>query len=227
MTVNFDPANDLANIVDGTESVTLLRRGSTPGSGTVIPHALRRAADTDEAGIRNRYNTRKRPPSDGRYTAGDCHWHLPTEELTDAPRLGDVILDGDGQRWTVLEVKAATLQSRWQCKSCNLAIAHGLDDTISILEATYAKGDAGAAEPSWRTWKTGIRARIQKAETKIVVENETRRTTQRVQIFVEEDLELDHTHAVQGPDGTIYRIRATLGAERIGELQTIDAEVTS
>jgi len=222
MTVNFDPADDFAKVADGAESVTLLRRGSTPGSGTVIAHALRRAADTDEAGIRNRYNTRKRPPSDGRYTAGDCDWHLPTEELSDAPRPGDVILDGDAQRWTVLEVKAATLQARWRCKTRNLAVAHGLDDTITILQSD----NPGAAEPTWRVWRTGIRARIQRAETDIAVDSESQTTTRRVQVFVEDDLELDHTHAVRAADGTVYRISSTLGARRIGQLQTIDAEVT-
>ena len=32
MTLDFDPSNDLADVADGTETVTLLRRGSTPGS---------------------------------------------------------------------------------------------------------------------------------------------------------------------------------------------------
>ena len=38
----FDPHDDFTSVADGLETVTLLRRGSTPGEGTVIAQALRR-----------------------------------------------------------------------------------------------------------------------------------------------------------------------------------------
>ena len=225
MTVNFDPDADFANAIDGLETVTLRRRGSS--GATVVTHALRRAATTREAAVRNRYDTRKEVPSDGRHTASDVTWHLPTEQLGDSPRLGDAIVDGQGRSWTILDVQLTTLRSRWRCAARNLAVVYGLDDTISILKASYVKGDGGAAEPAWRPWKTGVRARIQPAVTETATEHQTRRTTTRYRIFVEEDVAVDHNHCIQGPDGTIYRVRGTHGAERIGELQTIDAEVTS
>ena len=50
----FDPSDDLGTVADGTETVTLLRRGRTPGdAGTVIAHALRRAIMAGEAAIVN------------------------------------------------------------------------------------------------------------------------------------------------------------------------------
>jgi len=226
MTLNFDPSADFAETVDGTESVTLLRRGSTPGlPGTVVSHALRRGATTREATIRNRSYTEKNIPSDGNYTASDVTWCLPTGELSDAPRLGDVILDGDGRRWTILDVRRAALQTRWQCAARDVALAYRLDATIAVLKATYTKGDCGAAKPTWRTWRTGVRARIQPVGSEPVAKNQVLQTTRRCRIFVEEDLTLDHTHRIRGPDGTIYRIAECVGAERIGELQSIDAEV--
>lgn len=224
MTIDFDPTDDFADIVDGTEAVTLKRRGTS--SETAIANALRRAVDTHEAAARNLYNTWKKPASAGRHTAGDVIWHLPKEQLSVAPRLGDLIVDADNARWTVLEVGLATLETRWQCFARNLAVVHGLDDTLTILKATYAKGSGGAAEPAWNVWKTGIRARIQPAEVAVDVENQARRITQRFQIFVEEDVALDHNHRIQGPDGTVYRIRGTTGAQRIDQVQTVDAEVT-
>jgi hypothetical protein len=223
MTVDFDPDADFADVIDGLETVTLRRRGST--EATVVTHALRRAATTHEATLRNRYNTRKEVPSGGRHTASEVTWHLPKEQLGDSPRLGDAIVDGDGRRWTILDVQLTTLRTRWRCAACNLAVVYGLDDTITILKATYAKGDGGAAETTWRPWKTGVRARIQPAAADVGTEHLSRRTITRYQIFVEEDVAVDHNHCIQGTDGTIYRVRATLGAERIGELQTIDAEV--
>ncbi len=224
MTVNFDPTDDFPDVADGTETVTLRRRGS--GAQTTITDALRRAVVTRQARVRNRYNTWKDVPSDGRHTAADVAWHLPVGQLGDPPRLGDSIIDGDGQRWTILGVQRATLQTRWQCPARNLAVVYGLDDTVTILTATYAKGDGGAAEATWHPWKTGVRARVQPAEVDVETEHQARRTTKRFQIFVEEDVALDHNHRIQGPDGTVYKIHGAHGAERIDQVQTIDAEAT-
>ena len=221
---SFDPSDDLAAVADGTETVTLLRRGSTTGAaGTVIAHALRRAITAGEATIVTSGDVHKQVPSGGQQLADDLVWHLPAAELPDPPRLGDVILDGDGRRWTILVVKRTTLGARWRCETRDVAIAHGLDDTISVLKMVPPPG--GYGEPTWQTWKTGIRARIQPIETKIVADADTPSTTTTYRIFVEENLELDHTCSIRGPDGTIYSITGSTGAERIGELQVIEAEI--
>ena len=52
-----------------------------------------------------------------------------------------------------------------------------------------------------------------------------RQIAARFRIFVAEDLDLDQTHRILGPDGTTYQIVSSLGTERIGELQVIEAEV--
>ena len=78
---------------------------------------------------------------------------------------------------------------------------------------------------NWRTWRTGVRARIQPIETKIDADDVTPSTTTRYRIFVEEDLDLDHTCSIRGADGTIYSITSAIGDDRIGELQVIEAEV--
>jgi hypothetical protein len=212
----FDPSDDLETVADGTESVILLRRGSTLGNnGTVIAHALRRAMTTNEAAIIARGDVHKNVPSDGRHAAFFLAWHLPTAELPLEPRLGDVILDDNGQRWTILEVKRVTLGARWRCETKNVAVAFGLDDTISLLKTS--DGDI------WRTWQTGIRARIQPLETKISTDAYTSSTAKTYRIFIEETLELDHTCRIRGADGSLYSITRSTGAERIGELQVIEA----
>jgi len=210
--MSFDPSSDFSDVVDGVESVTLNRRGSTPhGTGESVQNALRRAVTVEEAA-----------QSNGKYTASDVTWHLPCSQLSSRPRLGDIITDGDGQRWTVLEVHWATMKSRWQCAARNLAVVYALDDTVSVLKAVYAKGTAGAAEATWRTWRTGVRARIQPLESRPAVENAAETTDDRFTIFVEEDLPLDHSHRIKAADGMIYRITKVTGAERIGELATIE-----
>ncbi len=212
----MDPTSDFAAVCDGLEAVTLCRRGSIPGGpGTVIPHALRRQVTTREAAASN-----------GKYTANDVTWHLPAAELHDAPRLGDVVLSGEGCQWTVLDVQRTTLGSRWRCTARNATVVYGLDDCITIVKAIYRKGAGGAAEPTWLPWKTGVRARIQPAEMRVGSQHEAREATTRCQIFVAEELVLDQTHRIQAADGTLYKVLGTSRAQRIGELLTIDAEVT-
>ena len=224
MTLNFDPSADFARAIDGAESVTLRRRGADPGSsGTIVAHALRRALHTHQSQARSRQNTWKTVPSGGHYTAGDLVWHLPAEELSEPPRPGDVIVDASNRRFTILEIREATLRSRWQCFARNLAVAYGLDDAVCILKAVYAKGDGGAAETTWRTWKTGVRARIQPVAADATAASGARQTIARYQIFLEEDAALDPTHLIRGPDGTFYKIQSAAGAGRIDELQTVDA----
>jgi hypothetical protein len=173
-----------------------------------------------EATVVTRGDVHKNVPSGGYHLAAAVVWHLPVVELPVAPQLGDVLLDGSGQRWTILAVKRATIGTRWRCETKNVAVAFGLDDTISVLRAIP---DAGG--PAWRTWLTGIRARIQPIETKIVRDDAGDSTIHRYRVFVEENLELDHQCAIRGADGTIYAITAAIGAERIGELQVIEAQV--
>ena len=212
----LDLTNDFTEAADGLEPVTFYRRRSDPESpGTPVAHALRRAVKTTEA-----------EASDGQYTAGDVAWHLPVAELPDSPRPGDVLCDNQAQRWTVLEVGRHTLASRWRCKSRNLSIAYGLSDTVTVLRAMVVKGEGGAAQPVWQPWKTGVRARIQPIAAEIGTGRRAGQTAARVRIFVEENLSLDHTHRIQGPDGAIYKILATRDAERIDRLPSIDAEVS-
>ncbi|MEN6458595.1 MAG: hypothetical protein ABFC63_06660 [Thermoguttaceae bacterium] len=219
----MSPLNDLAAVADGMETVRLLRRGNDSVQiAEVIAHALRRAISTGEASIVSRGDVHKSPATNGQCTMATTAWHLPVAELPESPSLGDVILDGQGERWTVMTVKQATLGARWRCETRNVAIAYGLDDTISVLKAATVNG-----QTTWQTWKTGIRARIQLSNTEIDTEAETPATTRSYRIFVAEDLDLDHNCCVRGPDGTLYTLTGTVGGYRIGELQTIEAEITS
>jgi hypothetical protein len=223
MTVNFDPLHDFTQITDGQESVTLLRRGSSPGEpGTVIAHALRRLTATKETTFGNRSEVRKHADSDAHAQNADVDWHLPLAELPEAPQMGDVLLDADGRRWTILEVRDTTLHSRWRCYTRELAIAHGLDDTITILKAEYGKSDAGAAEATWHIWRTGVRARLQPFSMQVEVEHEAPDAEMRFRIYLEESITLDHTFRIQGVDGSQYQILWASGAPRLGELQTLD-----
>ena len=222
---NFDPNADFSRVADNTEAVTLLRRGDHAGrSGDGDPAcpagARRNRASSPPKTATNRGDISIATDNASRPTStGTC----PRPNCTAPPSIGDAILDGDGRRWTILELELIMLRTRWKCFARELSIAYGLDDTVAVLKAEYAKSDAGAAEPAWQTWRTGIRARIQPLEVKVDVENSARCATSTYRIFVEDDLALDQTHRIRGADGTVFQITAVTGAARLGELQTIEA----
>jgi len=210
MAIEFDPSDDLAGVVDGLTSATVTRPGSS--ATTEVTHALRRPIRTREA-----------EASEGRYTASDVAWHLPASEMPTAPRPGDVIVDEDGRRWTVLDVEKATLDARWRCVARNLAVVHGLDQYVDVEKATYAKGEGGADEPTWQVWKTGLRAKIQPAQVQVRDEHDGRATAAGFKVFLAEDVAVDHTHRIKGPDGAVYRVTGYRKADRIDALVEIDA----
>ena len=213
MSVGFDPATDFEDVTDGLEAVTLDRRGSTPN--TSIALALQR-----------NITNREIAQSNGKYLAGDVRWHLPDALAGADPRAGDTLVDAASNRYTILEPWHDTLENRWKCVSRNVRVVHGLEDTIRIEQATYAKGTQGAAEPTWHTFRDGIRARIQPTVTDISVENVAKRAVREVTIFIGEDLPITQNHRVIARDSTIYKITGYTGAARIGELAEIAAEET-
>ncbi len=131
--------DDFSTIADGLETVTLLRRETPGGPGETIVHALRRAMGVAEVIGENRRNVE----SDGRYTAADVSWSLPAAELASPPRLGDVLQDGAGRRWTILDVRLVALGARWRCFTRELSIAFGLEDLIDILKAETTQNESG------------------------------------------------------------------------------------
>lgn len=221
MTAQFDPGDDFSNVIDGLQSVTLTRSGSS--TPVQIEDALRRAVTTAEAATVRSTFSASSSPSQGKYTASDVAWHLPAAALGEPPLPGDVIEDGDSRRWTVLAVVQATLDSRWRCICRNLAIAAGLDQYVDIERATFVKSDGGAAEPTWNTWLTGLPARIQPIAAKVENLDDRRVTTTTFKVFLAEAVAVNHTHRLKGPDGTIYRITGYKKPERIDALMEIGA----
>jgi len=210
MALSFDPGEDLAQVADGLEAVTLTR----PGSSVAV--AIGRA-------LRSAVGDRLIAESAGRYMSTDMAWHLPAAELPEEPQSGDVIVDAEDRRWTVLDVEKKSLGTRWRCVARNLAVLHGLDAYVDLEKAVVSKGPAGAEKLRWRTWRTGLSARIQPVEAAIRGEQDRRVTETRFKIFLAQHLPLDRSHRVRGPDGAIYRIAGVRKPDRIDALVEIDA----
>ena len=218
----FDPTADFASVVDGLEAVTLMRRGTS--TTDAVANALRRAVTLKEASASGQVGQEggAAVAGDGKYTMQDVVWHLPIEELATRPRLGDVIKDSASERWTVLEVIQQTLLSRWRCVTRNLAIVYGLDDTLTIEKATYAKGTAGASVRTWAVWRTGVRARLQPMDVQPEITAGTRRSEKTFTAWLAIDYPIDDTHRLRDAEGNYYRIAATSDSEALGQLQKVE-----
>ncbi len=206
----FNPGNDLVKVADGLQRATLLRRGGA--ASVTLDAVLPRAVRTGEAGA-----------SGGTYTASDLVWYLAAADLEQPPQPGEVIVDSAGGRWTILQVRRATLQSVWRCATRNLAVAHGLDQHVDIEQATFRKNAAGVEEPTWHTWKTGIAARIQPQVARPQSDPQNQTTMLRYTIYLAEEVPLDHRCRIRAADGTRYRVIAVRKPQRIDALLEVDA----
>ncbi|HEY1598489.1 MAG TPA: head-tail adaptor protein [Pirellulales bacterium] len=212
MPISFNPLGDLS-CCDGLEAVTLQSPAGLPRG--VVPGALRRHVEQHEA-----------EPSDGLYTAQDVTWHLPAEQLASLPEVGSVITDGTGRRYIVLTIEQSTLNARWQCRSRNLAIVGGLNQRITLQQASWTKDASGAQVPTWQDVQINLAARIQPQQAEINIEYDRRLTRVTHNVFVANEVFVDHTYrVVAGAD--IYRVLGFQRSERIDALFTILVAQTS
>jgi hypothetical protein len=210
MTLTFTPGTDFEDVCDGLEAVTLNRRGSS--DDVSVTSALQRNVSTTEIAA-----------SDGKYQAGDVRWHLPIAEVATTPKLGDSIVDAAGDYWKILAVRLDTLGRRWRCMTRNLVIAHGLNDTVTIEEATYAKGTGGAMERTYHVWRSGVRARIQEVDTSMETDGGAKRTAKRYQIYLEDDYAVTHNHRIKDRQGNKYKIVGAGNKAELGQCQVVEA----
>jgi head-tail adaptor len=196
---------------DGLEGVHV----SLPGNSTpvAVAGALRRSVTTREA-----------EASDGTYTASDLKWHLPVAQLESAPPLGSVITAADGEPWTVLEVAAQTLGERWLCWTRNLVIAGGLNQTITIQQATWTKTASGAPQATWTDYRTDLPARVQPISSRIEVQHDQRLARVTHQVFLAEQVLVDQNFRVLH-DGAVYNLLGYREPDRIDRLIVLDVEL--
>lgn len=210
MTVSLNMQTDFAMVTDRLEPVTLVRRG---GGSTPVAAALRRVVTTREAAA-----------SDGKYTSADVRWHLAAGELAEPPWLGDRIVDGAGESWTILETRLATCGSRFECTSRNLAIAAGLDTLITIRREVVVKGSSGAAERTWEDYRVGVRAKIQEQAAARSEEHGRQSGVVTAKVYVAEQIAIDGGSQIVAADGTTYEVTGCEAMDEIGSLFVIDAE---
>lgn len=209
MATLFTPSTEFVDVVDGLEAVTVKFPGVA--SGTSVAHAKRRSITTREVSA-----------SFGRYTSGDVNWHLPVSELASQPKLGSKIVDSGGVYWTVINVENCTRGTRWKCASRALEIVAGLDTTIRIQRARFTKDNSGAAVSEFFDSDV-VKAKIQETGANNTVEASLSLTRRTFDIILAEEVNVDSTCQVIGPDGTAYQVDSYERAETIDSLPVIRA----
>jgi hypothetical protein len=201
MPIAWNTTGDFSKVVDATEPVTLLRRGSA--SKITIAVAWRFS-----------HRSVEREPTGGYVVATDVVWQFewPAEERL--PALDDRLRDASGACYTILAVERTQGDTRVKCEARNLRIAHGLDCLVTIDEATWTDDEI----TGWQTLRPAVHARIQPQETNVDESAEPVSSTALFRVTLDDETLLDHRHRIVGGDGTIYRVVSYAGAGRIGEL---------
>lgn len=176
MTFATDIATDFADVVDNLAPVSLFRFN---GDSASVSNALRRAISTREAAA-----------SAGRYTASDVRFHFPTSDVSEAPRVGEVIQESAGTRWTILDVGTETLTARYRCACRFLAIYDDLDCLVSIEAATWEKDTRGVLVPTWNTRLTGVAAKIQEIDAVPALEDGVRQLLETHHVYLASNVDL-------------------------------------
>jgi len=122
--------NDFAEFVDNLETVALRRRNST--KELVVETAYRHQTGAQEA-----------VPSGGAALQVDTLWHLQLPSGETDPQIGDIVIDQQANRWTILETELLAMLGRWKCASRELRIAYGCHDRVDIERPIWGDNGSG------------------------------------------------------------------------------------
>ena len=205
MTIELHAEDDFADFVDGLSSVTLRRRGSS--ETVAIQSAWQLSGLTQEA-----------LPSEGAVLQDEVVWHLqlPDEEV--APQVGDIVIDGQDRRWTVLEVEELTKLKRWKCVARALSVAYGCQDRVDLQRAVWDDLGSGPEIVGWSYVLTALPVRIQPQEILVDGSVDPNVTKAFFQIILGEQVSLEPDDRFVAEDGTIYLLQSLEQADRLDVL---------
>ncbi len=197
-------------VFDGLEAVTV--------NGVAVTSAYR--SDIEEA---------EGAPTDGIYLHANVEWQIPTGVLIAEPRVGQDIVDGSGNVFTILAIRKPFLNDYFGC-ACRLASIElfpgvfGADRSITRYPAITVVDEEGSrfvvnstADPAF----TDIACRIQPMPGEIV-EVMGKRVFDRVfHIFVASEIDLNYGDVLRDDTAIMYTVQSWENRERIDELSLI------
>lgn len=200
MTLDFSPAGGWLEAVDGLESITWKRPGSSREE--TIVQALRRP---------RKGSSRSRWAGDSRSDQAVQHevvWHVAKSSMTGVPQIGDTLTDTSQTVWTIIDVEDVASSETWRCGARNAIAYYALDDFVDIEKSEATLTTSGAEELIWNKWRTGVPARWGERSTKSVQREERLDTERLATVFILAHTLLDATQRIRRPDGTTFQILA-------------------
>jgi hypothetical protein len=195
-----DFADDFADVVDGLETVTLRRRESN--TVVAVTAARRLAAVSREAEV-----------SAGAVVRSDVEWHLVLGDDT-APQVGDIVIDAQGNHWTILVAEQLPHLQRWKCAARELRIVYGCGERVDIERPVWSEGESPEIV-GWTYVVTALPVRIQPVEVGVGDDGSGEAV---FHIIMGESIAVEpHDRFVAG-DGTVYALHSFEQAERIDAL---------
>lgn len=211
MSRKLDTSSDFSTIVDHLQSVTLLRPGSS--LSIMVNEAFRAPLSKNSERARL-----------GKHEQHDTIWHLPNSIQNYTPDLGDLVLDAEENRWTVLAFRRTIDNARWLLVTRNMVVAHRLKEFIHIDQATFEKDDRANENPIWHPWRTGLPARLELESVEFRYHQEPIGTTRQTVIHLGERILLDHTYRIRHDDGRTFKILRCRPKQERGATFQIEVE---
>jgi hypothetical protein len=196
------------NFFNGAGSIGTPVVAVTPVTSS-ITHAAAQSVSTKEAA-----------ESFGRYQLGDKHFTWPISE--GVPQLGGSLTDTAGESWIILDVNYESLMALYRVTARNLAITGGLNELITIQRRTIAKGTEGAAESTWGTYQSNVRARIQEQRSDRSEQLGKQSGVVSAKCYLAQELLLDNTYRIVRADSTVYEVEGYESPDSIGSLTVIN-----
>jgi hypothetical protein len=210
MAVEFNAEGDFATIIDGTESLTLKRRDRA--TTIAVATARRLSSQTVEA-----------EPAGGHVAEADVDWQFPWADATEPPRLGDTLIDANGDCFTILSVEKRALTGRVRCTTRNLRLVYQLNDRVDVQQAVWDDPGGGPEIVGWTTIRAALPARIQPERIDVdnTVSPPTASTTYR--IILGEPLALPADARFVDPLGNAFQLVKLTQTDRIDALPVAEA----
>lgn len=181
---------------------------------------------------RRNLNAREKAASNATYVGASLNWMIPTSLVTGPIKPGDLITDGDGQIYTVLETDLRAFKSFWYLTCVNLAIAYDLQDLVDVQRATIILDGAGAAVKVFppdggQTLYSSVAARVQPIEQEIREERGFRGPAIRYDVIVNQTATGISTEdrVLWTAIGKYLEIKRVRNPERIDELPILECEL--
>jgi len=193
--------------------------------------------DTGFQAKRRSIHSAEKSPSGGAYMGYEVNWWVPLSQFAPgsfSPKAADVIVDADGNRWTVLRTLFNAPSQNWQLSCVNLVLALDLRDTINIERATITYDAAGSAlklfpanAPALQGGEvlyTNLPSRVQLLTQEILEERGIRGFKGTYAVTVGQEIAVTNEDRIAWR-GRYLEIRGYHNATRLDELPVIDAEL--